>query len=260
MSCLTDKVAIVTGSSRGLGRACARELADHGAKVVLNYYTNQESADELLAEMKGKGQEAIVVQAGVAHPDDCNRLIEETVKRFGGLDILVNNAGVNRDRTIRRMSVEEWREVMATDLDSIFYCTYAAVPHMIERGGGRIVNMSSIVGQMGNLGQSNYAAAKAGIVGFSKSAAGDQPYGGRSEGAARQDPAGPFWPAWGSGADLSLPRDRGRVHYGRSDQHQRRNVHAIIERHEQGVWNQGGRRRARWDGGRTTSLSYGRGV
>ncbi len=104
MSCLTDKVAIVTGSSRGLGRACARELADHGAKVVLNYYTNQESADELLAEMK-------------------------------------------------------------------VYCTYAAVPHMIERGGGRIVNMSSIVGQMGNLGQSNYAAAKAGIVGFSKSAA-----------------------------------------------------------------------------------------
>jgi len=83
----------------------------------------------------------------------------------------VNNAGVNRDRTIRRMSAEEWREVMATDLDSIFYCTYAAVPHMIERGGGRIVNMSSIVGQMGNLGQSNYAAAKAGIVGFSKSAA-----------------------------------------------------------------------------------------
>src|SRR5207244_2624134 len=171
VSCLTDKVAIVTGSSRGLGRACARELADHGGKVVLNYYTHKESADELRAEMTGKGQEAIVVEARVAHPDDCNRLIEETVKRFGAVDILVNNAGVNRDRTIRRMSAEEWREVMATDLDSIFYCTYAAVPHMIERGGGRIVNMSSIVGQMGNLGQSNYAAAKAGIVGFSKSAA-----------------------------------------------------------------------------------------
>jgi NAD(P)-dependent dehydrogenase (short-subunit alcohol dehydrogenase family) len=93
------------------------------------------------------------------------------VKHYGGLDILVNNAGVNRDRTIRRLSVEEWREVISTDLDSIFYCTYAAVPHMIERGSGRIVNMSSIVGQMGNLGQSNYAAAKAGIVGFSKSAA-----------------------------------------------------------------------------------------
>ena len=171
MSCLTDKVAIVTGSSRGLGRAIAKEFGDHGAKVVLNYYTNREAADELEAEMKKKGQDVIVVQAGVAHPDDCNRLIEETVKHFGGVDILVNNAGVNRDRTIRRLSVEEWREVIATDLDSVFYCTYAAVPHMIERGGGRIINMSSIVGQMGNLGQSNYAAAKAGIVGFSKSAA-----------------------------------------------------------------------------------------
>ncbi len=106
-----------------------------------------------------------------AHPDECSALIEAAVKEFGGLDILVNNAGVNRDRTIRRMTVEEWREVIATDLDSVFYCTYAAVPHMIERGGGRIVNMASIVGQMGNLGQSNYAAAKAGIVGFSKSAA-----------------------------------------------------------------------------------------
>jgi len=171
MSCLADKVAIVTGTSRGIGRACARERAEDGAKIAINYYTNDDAADELAAELKGKGQEAIVIQAGVAHPDDCDRMIEETVKRFGGLDILVNNAGVNRDRTIRRMAAEEWREVIATDLDSVFYCTYAAVPHMTERGGGRIVNMSSIVGQMGNLGQSNYAAAKAGIVGFSKSAA-----------------------------------------------------------------------------------------
>jgi NAD(P)-dependent dehydrogenase (short-subunit alcohol dehydrogenase family) len=154
-----------------LGRAIALEFGDHGAKVVLNYFTNREAAEELEAEMKQKGQDVCVVQAGVAHPDDCNRLIEETVKRYGGIDVLVNNAGVNRDRTIRRLSVEEWREVIATDLDSVFYCTYAAVPHMIERGGGRIINMSSIVGQMGNLGQSNYAAAKAGIVGFSKSAA-----------------------------------------------------------------------------------------
>jgi acetoacetyl-CoA reductase len=125
----------------------------------------------LAKEIRGNGGECIVVQAGVAHPDECQALIEAAVKEFGGLDILVNNAGVNRDRTIRRMTVEEWREVLATDLDSVFYCTYAAVPHMIERGGGRIVNMASIVGQMGNLGQSNYAAAKAGIIGFSKSAA-----------------------------------------------------------------------------------------
>ena len=171
MGSLKDKVAIVTGSSRGLGRAIARDFAEHGAKVALNYYQSREPAEELAREIKKAGGECIVVQAGVAHPDECQALIEAAVKEFGGLDILVNNAGVNRDRTIRRMTVEEWREVLATDLDSVFYCTYAAVPHMIERGGGRIVNMASIVGQMGNLGQSNYAAAKAGIIGFSKSAA-----------------------------------------------------------------------------------------
>jgi len=165
------KVAIVTGSSRGLGRAIVRELADHGCKVAINYYNSKDEAERLLAELKDKGQEAICVQAGVAHPDEVQRLIDTTVKELGGIDILVNNAGVNRDRTIRRMTPEEWREVLATDLDSVFYCTYAALPHLIERGGGRIVNMSSIVGQMGNLGQSNYAAAKAGIVGFTKSAA-----------------------------------------------------------------------------------------
>jgi len=168
---MQDKVAIVTGSSRGLGRAIAKEFADHGAKVVVNYYQSKEPADQLVSEIKAAGGEAIVVHAGVAHPDECAALVETTVKEFGGLDFLINNAGVNRDRTIRRMTVEEWNEVISTDLSSVFYCTYAALPHMIERGGGRIVNMASIIGQMGNLGQSNYAAAKAGIVGFSKSAA-----------------------------------------------------------------------------------------
>jgi len=172
VSCLNHgKVAIVTGSSRGLGRAIVRELADHGCRVVINYFQSKEQAEQLLAELKDKGQEAIAVQAGVAHPDDVQSMIDTTVKEFGGIDILINNAGVNRDRTIRRMSIEEWQEVIATDLSSAFYCTYSALPHMIERGGGRIVNMSSIVGQMGNLGQSNYAAAKAGMVGFTKSAA-----------------------------------------------------------------------------------------
>jgi len=168
---LTDKVAIVTGASRGLGKAIALELAEHGAKVIVNYYQSKDAAEEVVGEIVNKGGTAKAVHAGVAHPDECSALIEAAVAEYGGLDILVNNAGVNRDRTIRRMSVEEWQEVIATDLSSVFYCTYAALPHLIERGGGSIVNMASIIGQMGNLGQSNYAAAKAGIVGFSKSAA-----------------------------------------------------------------------------------------
>ncbi len=171
MSCLGGKVAIVTGSSRGLGRAIAWELALHGAKVTINYYQHKELAEELLCQLRDQGCEAICVQAGVAHPDEVQRLVQATLEAFGGIDILVNNAGVNRDRTLRRMSIEEWREVLATDLDSIFYCTQAVVPHMIQRGGGRIVNMSSIVGEMGNVGQANYAAAKAGIVGFTKAVA-----------------------------------------------------------------------------------------
>jgi len=171
MGCLVGKVAIVTGSSRGLGRAIAQELAWHGAKVTINYYQHKELAEELLSQLQDQGCQAICVQAGVAHPDEVQRLVQATLDAFGGIDILVNNAGVNRDRTLRRMSIEEWREVLATDLDSIFYCTQAVVPHMIERGGGRIVNMASIVGEMGNIGQANYAAAKAGIVGFTKAAA-----------------------------------------------------------------------------------------
>ncbi len=171
MCCLREKVAIVTGSSRGLGRAIARELASHGAHVAINYYRSREQAEQLLCELRENGCDAICIQAGVAHPDEMKRLIECTVAHFGGLDIMVNNAGINRDRTLRRMSIEEWREVITTDLDSVFYGTYYAVPHMIKRGGGRILNMSSIVGEMGNIGQANYAAAKAGIIGFTKAAA-----------------------------------------------------------------------------------------
>ncbi len=171
VACLREKVAIVTGSSRGLGRAIAKELAAHGAYVAINYHRSQEQAEQLLSELKEMGCDAICIQASVVHPDEMRRLIECTVAHFGGLDIMINNAGINRDRTLRRMSIDEWREVIATDLDSVFYGTYFAVPHMIQRGGGRIINMSSIVGEMGNVGQTNYAAAKAGIIGFTKAAA-----------------------------------------------------------------------------------------
>ena len=168
---LEGRVAVVTGASRGIGRACAEELAREGAAVVVNYFQSQVPADELVGEIVSQGGRAIAVRAGVAHPDDCKALIDKTIETYGQIDILVNNAGVNRDRTLKRLSVEEWNEVINTDLSSAFYCTSAAIPHMIERNYGRIIVMSSIIGQMGNVGQSNYAAAKAGLIAFAKSAA-----------------------------------------------------------------------------------------
>jgi 3-oxoacyl-(acyl-carrier-protein) reductase len=171
MKKLDGQVAIVTGASRGIGRAVAKELADWGASVVVNYFQSQDPAEELVGELASSGKKAIAVRAGVGHPDDVKALVQRTIDEFGQVDILVNNAGVNRDRTLRRMSVEEWQEVINTDLNSAFYCTSAVLPHMTERNYGRIINMSSIIGQMGNLGQSNYAAAKAGLIAFTKSAA-----------------------------------------------------------------------------------------
>jgi acetoacetyl-CoA reductase len=168
---LDGKVAVVTGSSRGIGRAVVRELARCGASVVVNYYTSRELAEDLACELRANGARAVAIGAGVAEPDEVKRLIDGTLAEFGKIDILVNNAGINRDRTIRRLSHEEWREVLSTDLDSIYYCTSAVVPHMIDNGGGRIVNISSIIGQMGNVGQANYAAAKAGTIGFTKAVA-----------------------------------------------------------------------------------------
>jgi acetoacetyl-CoA reductase len=168
---LEEQVAIVTGASRGIGKACAEELAREGAAIVVNYFTNEEAADALVGEIVSHGGRAIAVRAGVGHPDDCKELIEKTIETYGRIDILINNAGVNRDRTLKRLSVDEWNEVINTDLNGAFYCTSAAIPHMVERNYGRIIMMSSIIGQMGNSGQSNYAAAKAGLIAFAKSAA-----------------------------------------------------------------------------------------
>ena len=168
---LDGQVAIVTGASRGIGRAVAEELAEWGAAVVVNYFQSREQADELVGELASKGCKAIAVRAGVGHPDDVQALVQRTIDEFGQIDILVNNAGVNRDRTLRRMSVDEWQEVINVDLSGAFYFTSAVLPHMIEHNYGRIINMSSIIGQMGNVGQANYAAAKAGLIAFTKSAA-----------------------------------------------------------------------------------------
>ena len=168
---LAGKVAVVTGSSRGIGKAIARALAAEGATLAVHYCRGREQADELAAEFERNGNRVAVLQADVARPEDCHKLIETAAKQLGPVDILVNNAGVNRDRALKRLSVEEWNEVINTDLNSAFYCTSAAIPPMIERNYGRIIVMSSIIGQMGNIGQSNYAAAKAGLIAFAKSAA-----------------------------------------------------------------------------------------
>jgi 3-oxoacyl-(acyl-carrier-protein) reductase len=171
MERLDGRIAIVTGASRGIGRAVAKELAEYGAAIVVNYFQSQEQAETLVGELASNRCRAIAVRADVGHPDDVQAMVQHTIDEFGQIDILVNNAGVNRDRSLRRMSTEEWQEVINTDLNSAFYCTAAVLPHMVERNYGRIINMSSIIGQMGNVGQANYAAAKAGLIAFTKSAA-----------------------------------------------------------------------------------------
>ena len=171
MKRLDGQVAIVTGASRGIGRAVAKELAEYGAAVVVNYFQSQEQADSLVEEITGAKGRAIAVRCDVGNADDAKAMVQRTIDEFSQIDILVNNAGVNRDRSLRRMSTEEWQEVINTDLNSAFYCTSAVLPHMVERSYGRIINMSSIIGQMGNVGQANYAAAKAGLIALSKSAA-----------------------------------------------------------------------------------------
>ncbi|MCX6024401.1 MAG: beta-ketoacyl-ACP reductase [Chloroflexi bacterium] len=167
---LQGKVAVVTGASRGIGRAIALELAATGASVVINYVSNEAAADETLTEVTAAGALAIKVQGDVSKLDDAKRIIETAIAELGQVDILVNNAGINRDRTLRRMSQVEWQQVLDTNLGSMYNTVTAVQNHMIERQYGRIINISSIIGQIGNIGQANYAATKAGIIGFTKAA------------------------------------------------------------------------------------------
>ena len=168
---LSGKVAVVTGSSRGIGKAIARALASEGATLAVHYCRGREQADQLAAEVERGGCRVGVFQADVSRPEDCHKLIDQAARQLGPVDILVNNAGMNRDRSIRKMSAAEWDEVIHTNLDSVFHCTKAALEPMISRGWGRIINIASIIGQTGAFGQANYAAAKAGVIAFTKSVA-----------------------------------------------------------------------------------------
>ena len=168
---LVEKTALVTGASRGIGRATALELAKAGAKVALNFAGNRAAAEEVAALIEAAGGEALLVQADVGDPAAVDTMIKAVVARFGKIDILVNNAGITRDNLIMRMKEEEWDAVIHTNLKGIFNCTKAVTRLMMKQKYGRIVNMTSVVGVMGNAGQSNYAAAKAGVIGFTKSMA-----------------------------------------------------------------------------------------
>jgi acetoacetyl-CoA reductase len=172
MSTLEGAVVVVTGAGRGIGRAIAEELGQGGAKVVVNYSRSRGPAEELVAELLQKGApRAVAIQADVANPDQAANLIEETVKQLGRVDVLVNNAGINIDRSLKKMTVEDWDTVIQVDLSSFFYIVRAAIPYLMEQKSGKIINISSFVGQAGNFGQANYSAAKAGIIGFTKTAA-----------------------------------------------------------------------------------------
>jgi 3-oxoacyl-[acyl-carrier protein] reductase len=171
MKALNEQVAIVTGSSRGIGRAIALELARQGARLVVNYQSSAEGALAVMQEIEALGSQAVAVQADVSSADGVNALIEATLAAFGRIDILVNNAGIARDTVLMRMSEADWDAVLDTNLKGAFLCTKAVQRTMLKQRQGCIVNIGSVVGLRGNAGQANYAAAKAGLVGFTKAVA-----------------------------------------------------------------------------------------
>jgi 3-oxoacyl-[acyl-carrier protein] reductase len=168
---LVDRVAIVTGGSRGIGRAIALELARRGARVVVNFRSSAEAASQVVDEVKAGGGEAIAVQADVSDTQQAAALVKRTLDTFGCIDILINNAGTTRDQLLPLMREQDWDDVMRTNLKSVYNCCKAAVRPMMRRRYGRIVNISSVSGIAGQGGQTNYAASKAGVIGFTKSLA-----------------------------------------------------------------------------------------
>jgi acetoacetyl-CoA reductase len=166
-----QRVAIVTGGARGIGAAITTALAKSGVHVAAGYSSNSKAAEELAAKLTAEGASVSVHQGNVGNPDDCARVVQEVLDAQGRVDHLVNNAGVTVDKTMRRMTVDDWHAVLRINLSGAFYMTKCVLDHMLERNFGRIVNISSVVGQMGNIGQVNYAASKAGLFGFSQSLA-----------------------------------------------------------------------------------------
>ena len=168
---LEGRTALVTGGSRGIGRAISKALAQEGADVAINFVSNEAAAMEVAEEIRSLGRKAFLARADVADFPDIYRMAQEVIQEFGHLDILVNNAGVTSDMTFVKMDHASWRKVLAINLDGVFNCTKVFVDQMVEQEYGRVVNITSVIGQIGNFGQANYAASKAGVAAFTKSLA-----------------------------------------------------------------------------------------
>ncbi|MCF6094362.1 3-oxoacyl-[acyl-carrier-protein] reductase [Microaerobacter geothermalis] len=168
---LQGKVALVTGGSRGIGRAIALALAQEGANVLVNYAGNQQAAEEVVKEIESLGRKSISIQANISDSDQVQKMVDQAVQTFGRLDILVNNAGITRDNLLIRMKEEEWDQVLDTNLKGVFLTSKAAAKPMMKQRYGKIINISSVVGVLGNPGQANYVAAKAGVIGLTKTLA-----------------------------------------------------------------------------------------
>ena len=171
MMSLEGRTALVTGGSRGIGRAISKALAQEGADVAINFVSNEAAALEVAEEIRSLGRKAFLARADVADFPDIYRMAQEVIQEFGHLDILVNNAGVTSDMTFVKMDHASWRKVLAINLDGVFNCTKVFVDQMVEQEYGRVVNITSVIGQIGNFGQANYAASKAGVAAFTKSLA-----------------------------------------------------------------------------------------
>ncbi|HWL12969.1 MAG TPA: 3-oxoacyl-[acyl-carrier-protein] reductase [Ureibacillus sp.] len=171
MGKLEGKTAVVTGASRGIGRAIALQLAEEGANVVVNYSGSEDKALQVVEEIKNIGRNAIAVKANVSDNESVQNLMSQALEAFGSIDVLINNAGITRDNLIMRMKEDEWDDVISTNLKGVFLCTKAVTRQMMKQRAGRIINISSIVGVMGNAGQANYVAAKAGVIGLTKTTA-----------------------------------------------------------------------------------------
>ncbi len=166
-----SKKALVTGASRGIGRSIALQLAEEGYNVAVNYAGSKDNAEAVVDEIKAKGVDSFAIQANVAKGDEVKTMVKEVVSQFGSIDVLVNNAGITRDNLLMRMKEQEWDDVIDTNLKGVFNCIQKVTPQMLRQRGGSIINLSSIVGEMGNPGQANYVATKAGVIGLTKSTA-----------------------------------------------------------------------------------------